>query len=100
MINNFSNINVIEEFLITSPINENKYMITGLLYCALIQLNTNSSEENDYEKVIQNFINIVLYIISHKKDIYQLYDLSYLYQILVKYVSFRDKAFEYLDSLK
>ena len=100
LINNFSNINVIEEFLITCPIMESKYMITGILYCALIQLNANSSEENDYEKIIQNFINIILYIIYHKKDIYQIYDLSYLYSILVKYVSFGDKSFEYLDSLK
>jgi hypothetical protein len=61
LINNFSNINVIEEFLITCPIMESKYMITGILYCALIQLNANSSEENDYEKIIQNFINIILY---------------------------------------
>jgi len=41
-----------------------------------------------------------LYLIYHKKDKYQIYDLSYLYIILVKYVSFGDKAFEYLDSLK
>ena len=100
LINNFSNINVIEEFLITNSINEAKYMVTGIIYCALMQLNTNSSEENEYDKIIQNFINIILYLIYHKKDKYQIYDLSYLYIILVKYVSFGDKAFEYLDSLK
>ena len=100
LINNFSNIDVIEEFLIKNPMNDNKYMITGILYCALIQLNTNSSEENEYEKIIQNFINIILYLVYHKKDKYLLYDLSHLYSILVKYVSFGEKALEYLDSLK
>jgi len=100
LINNFSNISVIEEFLITNPINDNKTLITGILYCALIQLNAQSSEKNDYEKIIQNFISIILYLISHKMDKYKIYDLSLLYTILVKYVSFGDKSFEYLDSLK
>jgi hypothetical protein len=100
LINNFSNISVLEEFLITNPVSENKYMITGILYCALIQLNANNSEEDDYDKVINNFINIVVYLISHKQDKYSIYDLSSLYSILVKYVSFGDKSFEYLESLK
>ena len=100
LINNFSNISVLEEFLITNPVSENKYMITGILYCALIQLNANNSEEDDYEKVINNFINIVVYLIMHKQDKYSIYDLSSLYSILVKYVSFGDKSFEYLESLK
>ena len=100
LINNFSNISVIEEFLITNPITENKYIITGLIYCALIQLNANTSEEDDFEKIIQNFINIILYLVSNKIEKYPIYDLSYLYSILVKYVSFGEKSFLYLESLK
>ena len=100
LINNFSNINVLEEFLITNPVIENKHIITGILYCALIQLNKNSSEDNDYQKIIQNFINIIIYLISHKQENYPYYDLSLLYSILVKFVSFGDKSFEYLESLK
>ena len=100
LINNFSNISVIEEFLITNPITENKYIITGLIYCALIQLNANTSEEDDFEKIIQNFINIILYLVSNKIEKYAIYDLSYLYSILVKYVSFGEKSFLYLESLK
>ena len=100
LINNFSNISVIEEFLITNPITENKYIITGLIYCALIQLNANTSEEDDFEKIIQNFINIILYLVSHKIEKYAIYDLSYLYSILVKFVSFGEKSFLYLESLK
>ena len=96
LINNFSNINVLEEFLITNPVSENKYMITGILYCALIQLNANNSEEDDYEKVINNFINIVVYLISHKQDKYAIYDLSSLYSILVKYVSFHRLIWNYI----
>ena len=99
LINNFSNIKVIEEFLIFNPVEENRYIITGILYCALIQLNAQKSEENDYEKIIQNFINIVLYLISEKMTKYILYDISSLYTILVKFVSFGDSSFEYLESL-
>ena len=97
-INNFSNINVIEEFLITNPVSENRYIITGIIYCALIQLNNKINEEKDCEKIIQNFISIILYIISEKMNKYILYDLSSLYSILVKYVSFGDKSFEYLET--
>ena len=98
-INNFSNINVIEEFLITNPVEENRYIITGILYCALIQLNEKISEDNDNEKIIQNFINLILYLISIKMTKYIKYDLSSLYTILVKFVSFGDSSFEYLESL-
>ena len=97
-INNLSNINVLEEFLITNPVSENRYMLTGIIYCALIQLNDKMSEENDCQKIMENFINIILYLISQKMLLYNLYDLSSLYNILVKYVSFGDKAFEYLES--
>ena len=100
LINNFSNISVIEEFLITNPTIENKYIITGILYCALIQLNSNIEEDNDYQKIIHNFINIVLHLISQKREKYPNYDLSLLYSILVRFVSFGDKSFEYLESLK
>ena len=98
-INNLSNINVLEEFLITNPVSENRYMLTGIIYCALIQLNDKMSEENDCQKIMENFINIILYLISQKMLLYNLYDLSSLYNILVKYVSFGDKAFEYLESI-
>ena len=96
--NNFSNINVIEEFLIKNPVSENRYIITGIVYCALIQLNEKANEENDCVKIIENFISIILYLISEKMNKYTLYDLSSLYSILVKYVSFGDKSFEYLES--
>ena len=99
LINNFSNINVIEEFLITNPVSENRYMITGIIYCALIQLNDKKSEENDCQKIIENFINIILHLISQKMLLYNLYDLSSLYSLLVKYVSFGDQSFEYLESI-
>ena len=98
-INNFSNINVIEEFLITNPVSENRNMITGIVYCALIQLNDKISEENDCQKIIENFINIILYLTSQKMLLYIYYDLSSLYSILVKYVSFGNKSFEYLESI-
>ena len=96
--NNFSNINVIEEFLIKNPVSENRYIITGIVYCALIQLNEKANEENECGKIIENFISIILYLISEKMNKYTLYDLSSLYSILVKYVSFGDKSFEYLES--
>ena len=96
--NNFSNINVIEEFLIKNPVSENRYIITGIVYCALIQLNEKANEENECVKIIENFISIILYLISEKMNKYTLYDLSSLYSILVKYVSFGDKSFEYLES--
>ena len=98
-INNFSNINVIEEFLITNPVSENRNMITGIVYCALIQLNDKINEENDCQKIIENFINIILYLTSQKMLLYIYYDLSSLYSILVKYVSFGNKSFEYLESI-
>ena len=96
--NNFSNINVIEEFLIKNPVSENRYIIAGIVYCALIQLNEKANEENECGKIIENFISIILYLISEKMNKYTLYDLSSLYSILVKYVSFGDKSFEYLES--
>ena len=99
LINNFSNINVIEEFFIKNPVSENRYMLTGIIYCALVQLNDKKSEANECEKIMNNFINIILYLISEKMVKYNLYDLSSLYSILVKYVSFGDKSFEYLESL-
>ena len=100
LINNFSNITVIEEFLIKNPLRENKYIVTGILYCALIQLDKQSNDNNNYENIIHNFVNICLAIISKKLEKYQIYNLSAIYSILVKFVSFGDKSFEYLESLK
>ena len=99
LINNFSNINVLEEFLIKNPVPEVRYLITGIIYCALIQLNENINEQNEYQKIIENFVNIILYLISEKMNKYYYYDLSSLYSILVKYVSFGNKSFEYLESI-
>ena len=99
LINNFSNIDVIQEFLIMNPVSENRIMITGIIYCALIQLNDKMSEENNCQKILENFVNIIVYLISQKMLLYNDYDLSSLYSILVKYSSFGDYAFDYLETI-
>ena len=95
LINSFSNIKVLEEFLIKNPIFDMKILILGILYAALINLN--KEEKND--KIINNFINIIIYIITRKFDEYKTNQITPIYMILVKFVSFGDKSYKYLESL-
>ena len=95
IINNFSNIKVLEEFLIKNPLYDMKILILGILYSALINLN----KEEKNKKIIHNFINIIIHIIKRKFDDYKFNEISPIYMVLVKFVSFGDESYKYLESV-
>lgn len=41
---------LLKNFFIKNPVSENRYMLTGIIYCALVQLNDKKSEANECEK--------------------------------------------------
>lgn len=110
LLEEFSNVELISEFLIDCPQMEMKRLTSGLIFTAIMKISINnnslinenlkSGNSNEYFESVNNFISSILNLVS-KKNKYPTRDFNYLFFILWRYstIGIKEKEFLYKSGL-
>jgi ubiquitin carboxyl-terminal hydrolase 9/24 len=98
LLEEFTSLDTISEFLVDCPVPDMKKLVAGILYCAMIKADKIVDKfDTNSDSTLLNFIKTMLYFLS-KRNKFPGKDFTYLYYLIWRFSLLSFKSKEYLFS--